>query len=124
MALPKYWTEEDKMLVDQATSMTELSLIALAIIERMPQPLVQVFGPMTTGGCGSFKDNIARFQKAIDFLESKGFAVFNQLPFQTAMIKISESRKTADYDWSILFDFYQHILLLKKKMRSISPWHL
>lgn len=45
-----YWTKEDFKRLETAQTMPELLSVALAILDRMPQPIVLVSGPISTGG--------------------------------------------------------------------------
>lgn len=82
----KYWTLEDIQALDEAMMYTDLFIIALRIIDRMPKEnLTQICGPITTGGKGSRDANIEEFDKAIFFFISKGENIFDQMPFQDAM---------------------------------------
>lgn len=106
MSLPKYWTETERAKLDQALTFSELVPIALAVIGRLPRPVVEVCGPLTTGGSGSELLNLIRFEQALRMLERRGFNVFDQLPFQVAMKRISATRPQADAWLGLLEQFY------------------
>jgi hypothetical protein len=78
--------------------------IALQILERIPKPIIQICGPISTGGKGSLEANIAEFNKAIFFFNAKGENVFNQIPFQDGMKKLKGNIK--GYNTRILTEFY------------------
>lgn len=61
-------TEEQKTLQD-------LALRTIESIKKLPQPVVRVCGPLTTGGFG-YEENAKRLRDAEKILESKGFTVF------------------------------------------------
>ncbi len=68
-----------------------LAAIALEILEEMPEPVVQVCGPITNGGLGSVEKNLAKIGEAIRKLEAEGKNVFSQLPFEGVMHRIKET---------------------------------
>ncbi len=79
---------EEKEQLKTTTSFEELTHIALHILERAPQPISQVCGPMTSGGLGSLEKNLAVFEKTVITLKERGEIVFNQLPFEDPMARI------------------------------------
>jgi hypothetical protein len=109
--LPPYWTEEEKRQAAEAATMSQLARVAFTILERMPRPIVEVCGPMSTGGVGTLEGNLARFRQAIVVLSRRGYNVFDQLPFQAEMLRIIQSRHVAkgSYCWEILEEFYRPI---------------
>lgn len=82
------WTNEDCMMLEVATTFENLNDIALKIITRMPQPLGQVCGPISTGGVGNLEGNIAVFEQTIRKLKGEGRHIFDQLPFEKPMWRI------------------------------------
>lgn len=103
----KYWTEEDWGGLDTANSYTDLYVIAERVISKMPKPFIQVCGPISTGGLGSIPANLDMFNKTIKELQSKGLDIFDQMPFEKSMERLSkELREKGIYDHSILTDFY------------------
>ena len=91
--MQKYFTEKDLHGLTLAGNFRDLSKIALEIIKRMPQPVVQVCGPMTTGGKGTLEENLAVFGETIKTLTERGEYVFNQMPFESPMQRM----KTEDW---------------------------
>ncbi len=103
----QYWQEKDWEDVDKVQSIKELYSVAERIMERMPKPFGQVCGPITTGGAGSVPLNLERFNVAIKELQAKGVHVFDQMPFEKSMERLSsELTQKKIYDHSILSDFY------------------
>lgn len=112
-----YWNDEDKLALNKAETFQHLAEVALAILKKMPQPIVQICGPISTGGKGDMKKNMKRFQNAIDILSESGVSVFDQLPFQESMMRITTHLKDGKYDMDILEIFYKDIFesgLIKK----------
>jgi hypothetical protein len=108
-SLSNYWTDEEKLALEKAETFQHLTEVALLILNKMPQPIVQVCGPISTGGAGSMEKNMRRFQLAIDFLAGEGLNTFDQLPFQDAMMRISTHLNDGTYDMDILEIFYRGI---------------
>ncbi len=103
----QYWTPDFIEVLEKAQSYKELVIVAFQILEMLgknPNPIVQICGPISTGGKGSLHENIAEFNKAIFFFSSRGENVFDQMPFQIAMERLS--RNVKGYDKRILNDFY------------------
>ncbi len=73
------------------------------------QEIVQICGPMTTGGLGSLEENMAQFSRAIEQAERQGLRVFNQIPFQGAIIRITDHHDGKEYCVDILEVFYRRI---------------
>jgi hypothetical protein len=61
---------------DKITILQTLTDGAVARLKSLPQPVVRVSGPITTGGFG-YEENLKRFVKAQRILHSKGFTVFD-----------------------------------------------
>src|SRR6185369_930065 len=51
--------------------------------------VVQICGPMSTGGKGSLAANMAYFRKAVAYAKSQGILVFDQSPFEDAMVRLA-----------------------------------
>ena len=102
----KYWEKRDWEDLEKAKSMSDMRVIALRVIERMPKPIVQVCGSIATGGLGSIEKNLDIFNKTIQKLQKKGLNVFDQMPFEAPMQKLKEEVSTKDVVDSIMNDFY------------------
>lgn len=65
--------------ITEAEKIAILKNLASGAIERLkelPQPVVRVSGPLTSGGFG-YEENLRRFMLAQEKLNSQGYAVFN-----------------------------------------------
>jgi hypothetical protein len=102
----EYWEEKDWEDLKKAESIKDLYLIAERIINRMPKPMVQVCGPIATGGLGSIEANLNAFNETIIDLQNKGVNVFDQMPFEDPMQKLKTKMSTEECVNSILNDFY------------------
>ncbi len=123
------WTEKERKALEHISTLEEAADIATTILARMDtngHPVVQICGPMSTGGLGDFRKNMARFERAISRACEHGLMVFNQLPFQNAIIRIvgfDESRST-EYCMDILEVFYKRIFISGhiKKTLFLPDW--
>ncbi|MEA3399084.1 MAG: DUF4406 domain-containing protein [Patescibacteria group bacterium] len=98
----KYWKKEDWEDLNNSKSTDDLYFIAKRIIERMPKPIIQICGPIATGGLGSIKANLEKFNDSIIKLQNEGLNVFDQMPFED---KMQEFKKT-EIENSVLNNFY------------------
>jgi hypothetical protein len=72
----------------------------------MPHGVVQVCGPIATGGLGTLEANLHAFNDQIKRLQSQGLHVFDQMPFEIPMQELKKDLKPGEYATSILDDFY------------------
>jgi hypothetical protein len=109
----KHWTNAEWEAQLNAGSMAELAQIALAILCRLQKqgnPIVQICGPMTTGGFGDTLLNMEFFGHVVSRAEASGRVVFNQSPFQDSMIRICGWKEGLDsYPTDILDGFYAEV---------------
>jgi hypothetical protein len=73
-----------------------------------------VCGPISTGGLGSMEKNNEVFQATIAYLQAKGEEVFNQHPYEEAMIRLREEwwkqpENTGKYCTPIMDVFYARV---------------
>ncbi len=120
----KYWTEEDLKGVKDAKDFKELFVIADRVLRRMPQPIVQVCGPIGTGGLGTVEANLEAFDKTIRHLQEKGLNVFDQMPFEWPMQVMKMKLDLTTYPEMILSDFYEPIFNsgLVKELYFMPDW--
>lgn len=111
--LSPHWSEIEIATLSGITSFDEMVPVGIGILQRMFKPgsrIVQICGPMSTGGKGSLEANMAYFQKAMDVASEKGLHVFDQTPFQDAMIRLAaEHEARREYCVEILHVFYRGI---------------
>ncbi len=109
----EHWTEIEIQALAGVSTFEELAEVAVCIVGRMSatgKEVVQICGPMSTGGLGNLKDNMARFRLAIDRAAENGILVFDQIPFQNEIIRLCSFKEGQDkYDWEILEVFYKRI---------------
>ena len=101
--MDRYWADQDVADSKRVRTFLDLSFFGLRILRRMPQPVIQVCGPITTGGTGSVQGNTQILAKAIKELRGRGLSVFNQLAFDEALVRIAKTYKD-EYD--LLEGFY------------------
>lgn len=101
-----YWTEEDRAALEAAQNFPDLTVIALRVLDRMPKPIAQVCGPISTGGVGNIEGNLVVFDATIDYLITQGHNVFDQVPFERPVFRIiGENRGTVTNN-RLLNEFY------------------
>src|SRR3954468_19709206 len=95
--------EEREALTKEVESLEPVVAIALRVLERMSKegkPIIQVCGPMTTGGAGNFKQNMKRFRKAIQKIDEQGkYLVFDQMLFTQVFIRLDKKREDKTSYW-------------------------
>ncbi len=101
-----YLTKKEAEDINKAETFYELVNIAYKALDRMNNPIIQVCGPISTGGSSSVKENIKNLSRAIDVLTKKDFNVFNQLFFEDAFDRIMNKYEVKSYDKPILNEFY------------------
>ena len=107
--MSEYWTQIEKDALHDIENFEQLVEVAYTILRRMPKPVVMVCGPMSTGGEGTLEKNMTKFAKAVAALEGSGLTVFNQIPFQDAMVKLCALVPEKEYCDDILERFYRKI---------------
>ena len=104
----QYYSDQDFVDLLHAKTFAEVYSIAYRVIEHMPEGLVQVCGPISTGGVGSIEGNIDRMDSVIKKLQGEGWNIFDQMyvegPFQR--IRYSPEYEHKDGHGDILNDFY------------------
>lgn len=102
----RYWKESDTEKLKLAKTIPDLCKVAFMVIHRMPRPVVQVCGPISTGGLGSVEENLMVFRRYIQAMQKKGRHVFDQMPFEPPMQRIRAACRDRSIERSILYDFY------------------
>lgn len=104
-----YWTAADFEKLKATRTMSECLAMALEILDRMPQPVVMVSGPISTGGKGTVEENTRAFADAIRLVRVSGKTIFNQLAFEDKFLEFSK-QSTMAYFTPILDDFFLPLL--------------
>lgn len=107
----RYWTDEERWSSAKIKTFSDLAKLAVRIMKRMPPGIHVVSGPITTGGLGNPKDNMALFKKTTEDLAiEKGLNVLSWIPFEDIIVNILKEWKKANpstkYCMSLLDDFY------------------
>lgn len=98
------WTAAQIAQVNALQSNQAMAEFAIAMLATMPQPICQVCGPITTGGRGSFEENLKVIDCGIRYLRVQGKSVFDQQPYQATMQRLKAI--TPEYHGSVLEEFY------------------
>ena len=102
----QYWEKKDYKELGKVESMKEVYIVAERILKRMPKPVVQVCGPISSGGEGFANKNLEALKEAIRNLQRQGLNVFDQTPFDMAVRRIKSKTPQTEYFESILVDFH------------------
>lgn len=86
--------------------LSELAKGAIKRLEQMPQPVVRVSGPITSGGFG-YEENLRRFIKAQQLLRERGFTVFDYFEDNDDENVIKELKLVGNE----VMDYYHHPIL-------------
>lgn len=107
-----YWREVAQDL-GQINSLNYAAAVIRHVLGKMKKDgrsIVQICGPMTTGGLGNMEDNVLRLKRAIVVAEERGILVFNQTHLQEAISRIAEETKlpvgSSGYYSEIIQPFY------------------
>ena len=69
-----------------------------------------VCGPISTGGFGNLKQNLAAFEGTILDLQAQGRPILNQMPYEDKIFELKsawlEVNPTSDYCWPTLWKIY------------------
>jgi hypothetical protein len=105
-----YWLPEDREALSLAQNYRDLLAIAKRVLSRTPHPIIQVCGPISTGGTGSIETNLKRFETAINALKARGLELFDQLPFEGPLQALTLRLEANKYPKRLLEEFYLPIL--------------
>jgi hypothetical protein len=112
---PKYWSEVERSALRGVTTYKDMAGVALDVLRAMirvegDKQIVEVCAPISSGGFGNRADNELLFHALIKGAANRGFLVFDQMPFQEAMDRISPEHNGCDiYCTDILNVFYNTI---------------
>lgn len=98
-----------------ANSFAEAGAVAKRVLQSFPVhthgSIIQVCGPITTGGFNSVKQNFVVFADAVRKLRERGNYVFDQTPLEIAVSRLWQDWKNDPanygYCWPILEEIYQ-----------------
>jgi len=113
----RHWRCVDVVDLEKASTFEDLALIAIRVLKRASfaspgRRVVEVCGPISTGGLGSIEANMEHFTNAVSAVIDSGVQVFSQVPFE-AKIAVLRARWYKDgnsgYCMPILEDFYRKV---------------
>src|ERR1700733_11579764 len=110
----KHWIQSDRMLLAEATTFKDIANVALAVMARMPDNIMMISGPISTGGMKSVEKNLKVFGGVIEILATEsGMNMFSQMPFEETMGRLCKAwraeHKTDGYCMPILEEFYEAV---------------
>ncbi len=100
--------------------LTTLADDAITRLSKLPQPVVRVCGPLTSGGYG-YNENLRRFRIAEERLKHEGQIVFDYFKGNSDEIMI----KDAGIPWTDVMEYYHKPILasqLIKKAYFMPKW--
>lgn len=120
----EYWEEKDLLELEQAESVGAMLAIAFRVLKRMPQPIGQVCGPISTGGRGSLLENLIAFNETIVELQAQGAIIFDQMPFEEPIQRVKAGLPLDRYPTILLDEFYLPIFEtgMVKKVYFMPDW--
>jgi len=126
-----YWNDSDKEKVAKSTKFSELAVVALSILNRIPGDIHMVSGPISTGGVGTLEGNRRVFEKTVETLVSEEHLnIFSQMPFEDKMVELYRKwhayNPKEKYCMPILEDFYEPVFSSGKikVLHFIHGWEL
>jgi hypothetical protein len=112
-------THKQTTQVSEAKSLCELAVIAKKTIKKAKKKylkaiVLQVCGPITSGGKGNRDANLIEFNKAVTALASLPYLIFNQMPYEDKIGSlmsdiIKKTKSKFAYGMDVLIDFYETI---------------
>jgi len=100
------WLEEDLESVKSAKTFADLFVVALRVLNRMEQPIIELCGPVSNGGRGSRNANIEYFEESTVRLIQSGKIIFNIVPFENKIEEIWLAEEAAGKTPTLFEDFY------------------
>lgn len=97
----EYYTPDVLRRISKAKNYHDLLVIAMEILDAInndygSKTIIQVCGPISTGGTGSRDKNLAILSRTIDRLTADGLVVFSQMPFEDDMGRLRKSDPNQD----------------------------
>ncbi len=104
------------------TALQKLVVRALADLSALPQPVVRVSGPLTTGGIG-YEGNLQRFAIAERKLREEGYTVFDYDGYEQGEGGLKDIYTRVPHQ-TIMEEFHRPILAsgLLKKAFQLPGW--
>lgn len=106
-------TPEELRRLKEVETFEAAADIAIGVMRRLAQDgskVVQICGPMTTGGAGSFEANVARVERAVEIARGRGVVAFDQEPFLEALVRLCADRsEQGGYCYEVLEVYYNRI---------------
>jgi hypothetical protein len=127
-AVPILLNEQEQRALDLAQSFEGVGGVALSMLARHAwegHTIVMICGPMTTGGCEDFEQNMRRFRLAIEVAIRNGLVVFDQILFQEALIRVCGWKDGDPYPEELLTEFYGKIFASGyiSRLSFLPDWH-
>lgn len=99
--------DDDHTAIAVAKSFHELLEIGMTLAKRLPPPVIQLSGPMTTGGLGTLELNVQFMRTATQSLIDQGHAVFDILVFHDTIMRLLAMRDDPSYPYELMEIFFR-----------------
>jgi len=95
--------------MEKSETYTDLSTVAMDMLENIPKPIIIVCGPISTGGKGNVRANLEVFDKTIQKLIGMGINIFDQMPFEKHLGRLNEKSEGSKEEKNqvLLDEFYK-----------------
>ena len=104
--------EDQKTRINEAINFQELLLVGMEVLNNTiahhGEGLVEVCGPISTGGVGSREGNLEIFSDVVDRLKNDGHIIFDAVIFEKKIDRLTPlfMEEDEDYCWALLNEFY------------------
>ena len=95
-----YMTKEDAESLALKRTMPEVFAFAIEVLDRMPQPVRWIAGPITSG-TRTAKENRLRLRDTIFSYRENGIVAFNYLPFRVRAMQILSREPVEKTVWDL-----------------------
>lgn len=86
-----YYSPRDLEYIHGARTFEAMLNVALTVLKKMPRPVALLCGPISSGGFGSFEENVRVFENMITLLEREDKVVFTQVPLELQLQAIKKT---------------------------------
>jgi hypothetical protein len=86
----QFWTPSDYRDIERADCFEAIGEKAVEVLRRMPQPVSQLCGPISTGGLNCVHRNLVLFKRCVEELRIQGLNPFDQIPLQIGFMRLAK----------------------------------
>lgn len=85
--MKNYWTKELLKELLKTTTFKEMGIVAIKVLNSMPNKVHIVSGPISTGGYGTLEKNLQVFEQTVNYLK-QNHNTFDQIPMEESIHKL------------------------------------